>query len=139
MNTKENLKVLKNTGYEDRVHFLGFRKDILNVVAACDVFVLSSLFGESITKSVIEAMSLGKPAIITDIEGNIELIENGIQGFVTPVRNSKAMAQAIVKMVDNPEKTTEMGKAAKARIENELSSKQTVFKLKELYEKTLYQ
>lgn len=137
MDTEENLKILKNSGYEDRVHFLGFRKDVLNVVAACDSFVLSSLFGESITKSVIEAMSLAKPAIITDIPGNIELIENGVQGFVTPVKDSKAMAKAIVELVDNPIKTKEMGLAAKARIDNELSSKQTVFKLKALYEKAL--
>ena len=137
MDTKENLKILKDTGYEDRVHFLGFRKDVLNVVAACDSFVLSSLFGESITKSVIEAMSLAKPAIITDIAGNIELIENGVQGFVTPAKNSKAMAQAIAKLVDHPTKAKEMGFAAKARIENELSSKQTVVKLKALYEKAL--
>ena len=58
MKTRENITILKEAGCQDRVHFLGFRKDVLNIVAACDVFVLSSLFGESITKSVIEAMSL---------------------------------------------------------------------------------
>lgn len=134
MNTKENLKILKDAKCEDRVHFLGFRKDVLNVVAACDVFVLSSLFGESITKSVIEAMSLQKPAIITDIPGNVELINNGEQGFVTPVKNSKAMAQAIVKMFEHPEQTKSMGIAAKARIDGDLSSKQTVIKLKSVYQ-----
>ena len=48
---------------------------MLNIVSACDAFVLSSLFGESITKSVIEAMSLSKTAVITDIPGNKELLE----------------------------------------------------------------
>lgn len=137
MDSDENLKILKQHGYEDRVHFLGFRKDVLNIVAASDVFVLSSLFGESITKSVIEAMALQKPAIITDIPGNIELIENGKQGFVTPSKNSKSMAQAIVKMYDNPKETKTMGIAAKNRIDNELSSKQTVLKLKAFYEELL--
>ena len=139
MKTRENITILKEAGCQDRVHFLGFRKDVLNIVAACDVFVLSSLFGESITKSVIEAMSLQKPAIITDIPGNVELIKNGESGFVTPVKNSKAMAQAIVNMYDNPEKTKQMGIAAKSRIENQLSSKQTVIQLKALYEKIISQ
>ena len=137
MKTRENTAILKDAGCQDRVHFLGFRKDVLNIVAASDVFVLSSLFGESITKSVIEAMSLQKPAIITDIPGNVELIKNGESGFVTPAKNSKAMAQAIVNMYDNPEKTKQMGIAAKSRIENQLSSKQTVIQLKALYEKII--
>ena len=135
MNTNENRTILKNAGCEERVHFLEFRKDVLNIVAACDVFILSSLFGESITKSVIEAMSLKKPAIITDIPGNIELIEDGESGFITPKKDSKAMAKAIVSMFDNPQKTKQMGIAAQSRIENQLNSKKTVLKLKALYEK----
>tara|TARA_Y100000589_G_scaffold134689_1_gene128878 strand:- start:7156 stop:8247 length:1092 start_codon:yes stop_codon:yes gene_type:complete len=137
MKTSENIRILKEAGCQARVHFLGFRKDVLNIVAASDVFVLSSLFGESITKSVIEAMSLQKPAIITDIPGNVELIEDGESGFVTPAKNSKAMAQAIVNMYDNPEKTKQMGIAAKSRIENQLSSEQTMIELKALYEKII--
>ena len=137
MKTRENITILKEAGCEDRVHFLGFRKDVLNIVAASDVFVLSSLFGESITKSVIEAMSLQKPAIITDISGNTELIEDGKSGFITPAKDSKAMAQAIMNMFNNPEKTKQMGVAAKSRIENQLSSKQTVKQLKALYEKII--
>ena len=137
MKTNENLNILKKGNSSDRVHFLGFRKDVLNIVAASDVFVLSSLFGESITKSVIESMALGNPAIITDIPGNTELIENGVQGFVTPAKDAKAMAIAIEEMYDSPEKTKQMGNAAKARIENELSAKQAVLKLKALYENLL--
>ena len=49
------------------------------------------------------------------------------------------MAQAIVNMYDNPEKTKQMGIAAKSRIENQLSSKQTVIQLKALYEKIISQ
>lgn len=137
MDTPENLQILKNAGVTNKVHFLGFRKDALNIVSASNVFVLSSLFGESITKSVIEAMAQGKPAIITNIPGNVELIDDGVQGYVTPVKDPKAMANAIEKMYDNPEATKKMGIAAKHRIENELSSKQTVVKLKALYENLL--
>ena len=82
-------------------------------------------------------MSLKKPAIITDIRGNIELIEDGKSGFITPVKNPKAMAQAIVWMYDNPEETKQMGLAAKSRIENQLSSEHTVVQLKALYDKIL--
>ena len=73
-------------------------------------------------------MSLGKPAIITDIVGNIELIENNVQGFVTPAKDSKSMAQAIVKMYDSPEKT--MLWDCKSKNRWSVKFKQTVIKLK---------
>ncbi len=134
MDNKENLKIISKNNLDKKVHILGFRKDVLNIVASCDVFALSSIGEESLTKSVIEAMALGKPAIITNISGNKELLIDGISGIITPIKNSNKIANAIETLYDNPELITKMGIAAKSRIENELNAKQTVSKLKILYE-----
>ena len=119
------------------VHFLGFRKDVLHIVAACQVFVLPSIFGESITKSVIEAMSLGIAPIITDIEGNVELVENGQSGFVVPAKNSDALSQAMLELYQNPEKLKMMGEAAKRRITTHLNIQQTIIATKKLYDELM--
>lgn len=133
MDNATNLNTIKNSPNKDKVHFLGFRTDVLNIVASCNVFTLSSIKGESITKSVIEAMSLSIAPIITDIPGNVELVEDGVSGLVTPVRNSKSMADAIMKLYNDRDLCTQLGRAAKARINNELNYKKTIEKTAQMY------
>ena len=137
--TNENKAIIKKGNQEKNIHFLGFRENVLNIVSACDAFVLSSLFGESITKSVIEAMSLSKPAVITDIPGNKELLEDGKSGFVVPVKSPKPMADAILKLANDISLCQEMGKNAKAYIEEKLNMEQTVIKTKALYDNLVTQ
>lgn len=137
MDTKENLAILKKGGMLDRVHFIGFRDNALNIVAACDAFVLSSITGESITKSVIEAMSLGVPPIITDIPGNVELVQHGESGLVTRTKKPSSMADAINRIYEDPIFCKQLGANAKKRVLTHLNTEQTVLKTKEMYENLL--
>ncbi|NNE30375.1 MAG: glycosyltransferase family 4 protein [Saprospiraceae bacterium] len=134
MDDAKNLEIVKQGGKGDKIHFLGFQEDVLPIVADCDAFVLSSLWGESITKAVIEAMSLGVAPIITDISGNKELVVDGISGLVTPARDFKTMAKAIQKLFNDRELCEALGRNAKKHIEQNLNTKQTIAKLKALYE-----
>jgi len=134
MDTKQNLAILKRGTYEGNVHFLGFRRDVLNVEAACDLFVLPSIIGESITKSVIEAMSLGVGAIISDIRGNVELVDHGVNGLVFPSKNAKALSDAILKVYNDRSLVAQFGEESKKRVATVLSSEQTVKRTKKLYE-----
>ncbi len=131
--TAENLKIVKEAGKENRVHFLGWRKDSLRIVKMAHTFVLSSLYGESITKSVLESMSLGTPAVITDIPGNRELMIEGKTGHVVPKAQPKLMAEALLKMIRDPEKTAAMGLAAKERIRTRFSSARSVEQYYQFY------
>ena len=133
MDTPSNRKILAKGAVEHRVHFLGFRKDVLNIVAACNVFASSSLFGESITKSIIEAMALGVTPIITDIPGNVELVEQGKGGLIVPKANAQAMADAILQLYDNQAFCKEMGLVAQQRISNELHTSKTIAAYAKLY------
>lgn len=137
MDSKKNRSILSKGPNADKVHFLGFRTDVLNIVKACDTFVLSSLFGESITKSVIEAMSLGVAPIITDIPGNVELVEDGVSGLVVPKRNGKAIAEAVLKLYNDPELREKIAKAAPVHIAENLNEQTTILKTKALYENVL--
>lgn len=97
-----------------RVHLLGFRKDVLRVVAAADLFVLPSVKGEAITKAVIEAMGLGKAVVITDIPGNrdFEVLRHG-SGLVVPPKNAAALRDAVLRCYENRAETTQMGQNAR--------------------------
>jgi glycosyltransferase involved in cell wall biosynthesis len=133
MDTKENLKFIESSGISDKVHILGFREDVLNIVAASDVFVLSSIFGESITKSVIEAMSIGIAPIITDIPGNLELVEDGKSGLVVKSKSAEALKDAILKLYNNKELLNKISQEASKHIENKLNTKNTVQAYGEIY------
>ncbi len=66
----------------DRVHFIGAVEDVRPVLAALDVFVLPSIAVESFSNAALEAMSMGRPVILSDIGGAREMIHDGVEGYV---------------------------------------------------------
>nr|WP_317448645.1 glycosyltransferase family 4 protein [uncultured Sellimonas sp.] len=95
---EKNLRQLaKNLGVEGKVHFMGFRKDIKNLLGISDCFLMSSK-REGLPRSVMEAMATGIPCIVSDIRGNIDLIENNENGFLCEPNDYVNFARAIVKI-----------------------------------------
>lgn len=137
MDTKQNLEVIKKGNIGTKVHFLGFRPNVLPIVAACDVFVLPSITGESITKSVIEAMSLAVTPVISDIRGNVELVEDGKSGLVFTSKNVEAIAHCLFTLNNDREACKNMGHQAQTRIKNVLNSKNAIAGMQLLYERLL--
>jgi len=109
MDTALNQRIRRRGKYCDNIHIIGQREDALQIVKASDAFVLSSIKGESITKSVLESMSLGTAPIITDIPGNIELVENGVSGIVVKKKSYKAIAEGIMRLFENRDICAQMG------------------------------
>jgi len=134
MEDKENKAELDGNKNRDKIHILGFRNDTLSIVKACDCFVLPSIMGESITKSVIEAMSLGIAPIITDIPGNEELVVDGKSGLVVPSKNSTALYEVILKLYTKHELKSKISIQAKEHIEKNLNYKKTAEEMALLYE-----
>jgi len=126
-------KLWEGSPLKDKIHILGFRKDIIDVVSACDVFVLSSLWGESITKSVIQAMAIGKAPLITLIPGNRELIINEESGIMVEKANAKALADGMRRYIENPELKDIYGQNAKRRIQTVFKTEDTVLEYEKFY------
>ncbi len=126
--------IIKGHPNEHKVHFMGFRKDALRIVSACDVFIMASTKGESITKAVLESMSLGLAPIISDIAGNRELVMQNENGLIFPSKNSNQLAECIQKMESDRVATKQMGIKSKERIKGLLNIKTTISKYKKLYE-----
>lgn len=119
-------KLVANSPLKNQIINLGYRKDVLNVVKASDTFILSSIKGEAITKSVIEAMCLEVAPIITDIPGNVGLVIDGENGLVVPAHNAKALADAMLKLSNDRDLTKRLGAAARDHIDKNLNTKDTV-------------
>ena len=96
--------------------FTGWREDIADLMALMDVFVLPS-WREGMPRSAIEAAACGLPLVITDIRGCREVVRDGVEGYLVPVRDPARLADAIVRLLKDPTLRREMGDAARARAE----------------------
>lgn len=135
MDTKELSNLIEVSPHEENIHLLGFRKEALSIVASCDVFVLTSVSSESLTKSVIEAMSLGVVPLITDIAGNRPLVDDGINGLTFRRSDPDDLASKMTYLCQNAHILPELGANAKQKIQRELSAEKTVKEYDEFYRK----
>ena len=127
------IKLVDKLGVGSHVIFTGFRKDVLEVLSLMDAYVLPSLL-EGVSKSVMEAMALGKPVVCTDVGGMSSIVKNNDTGFLVSPRDVLELKQAMVKLVDNKELRKKLGQAAKAKMFAEHSFEQHVQGLKTFYE-----
>lgn len=101
-------------GVGDRVHFLGFRTDIFEILKASDMFVMPS-YREGLSVAMMEAMSCGLPVIASNIRGNCDLVdEEG--GFLFDIHNIDELVGHIETLSDNPELRKSMGQYNEERV-----------------------
>lgn len=118
-------------GLDDRVTFAGYRGDATRVAATFDIFALSS-FHEGLPVAVAESMAIGKPIVATEVGGTPELVEDGAQGLLVPAGDHRAFADAVSRLVNEPETRRAMGRSA-ARRAREFDIRHTVEELERIY------
>lgn len=99
--------IAKKNGVFDKISFLGYRNDIQNIMSNLDLIVLSSLW-EGLPLTPIEAFSVSKTVVATNIQGTNELIKDGVNGFLVEVKNEYKLAEKIVELINNDEKRQSM-------------------------------
>lgn len=139
MATRENLRLAARVGAGRQVHFLSFRSDTLQLMKACKVVALSSRSGEGLNKTVIEGQFLGLPAVVTDLGGNREIVEDGKTGFIVPSGDPQAFAAAVVKLASDAELLKRMKQDASTRVRERLHIDRTIQEMTGLYARLLNQ
>ena len=91
------------------VEFMGYRRDIFKLDALADISVSSSR-QEGLPINIIEAMALGNPVVASDVRGNNDLVQDGVNGYLVPLNDSELMAKRINDFILNPALTEEFGK-----------------------------
>jgi len=107
------------------VEFLGARDDIEDILANTDVFVLSSI-AEGIPMTILEAMSAKTPVISTNVGGVSEVVKDGVEGYLVEKSNPKALSQAIMHYIKQPELLTIHGENARIKVFERFNEKKMV-------------
>jgi glycosyltransferase involved in cell wall biosynthesis len=88
-------------GRTDRVRFLGYRRDVAELLEAADIVVLPSLY-EGLPLAAIEALAAGRPMVATEVDGTPEVVIHEQTGLLVPPANPTALAAAIERLLDDP-------------------------------------
>ena len=124
-------------GLTESVRFLGNRTDVAEYLQASDLFAMSSLW-EGLPIALLEAMACGLPVIVTRVGGNPEVVEEDRSGILVPPGDDESLAQAILRLVNDPAKRARLSKAAYERIESKFGLKSFIEAHENMYA-TLYQ
>ncbi|WP_086981675.1 glycosyltransferase family 4 protein [Vibrio aphrogenes] len=139
MDTDANLALAKASGMEQRIHFLGYRKDVPEILATSDMQIQPSVSGEGLPKTIIEAMAMAVPSIVTTTGGGKELLIDGESGYIVPVNDSTAIADKIRLLCDSNEARKKMGLLAQQRVINNFSVQRTAHQHLEFFQSLLQQ
>jgi glycosyltransferase involved in cell wall biosynthesis len=123
-------------GVAGRVRFLGRREDVPQLLAACDLFALPSLY-EGSSLAVLEAMAAGIPIVSSAIGGTEELIEDGRSGLLVAPGDAKALAAALRRALGDEELRRSLAARARERVEAGLTRGQMANRVTALYRELL--
>ncbi|WP_414056009.1 glycosyltransferase family 4 protein [Macrococcus equi] len=99
------------------VHFLGFRKDVPNLLQISDVMTLLS-HREGLPKSIMEGMAQGLPCVVADTRGIVDLVDDNENGFVVEKGNDASLIYAFAEVLNNDELRKSMGEKSKQKVES---------------------
>lgn len=102
----------------EKFNLLGWRTDAMDILAASDIFILTSLW-EGLPRALLEAMALSKPACVYAADGVNDVIENGVNGYVVPLHDREGMAACLKKLISSEAHRAKIGKTAKESMKAE--------------------
>jgi L-malate glycosyltransferase len=120
-------------GLSGRVIFAGFRDDVDALLPAFDVFCLSSQM-EGLGTILLDAMAFGRPIVGTAAGGIPEAVADGATGRIVPVRDSRALAHALLEVLGDGARATAMGRSGRRRFEERFSAERMVAETLAVYE-----
>ncbi|MES2537645.1 MAG: TIGR03088 family PEP-CTERM/XrtA system glycosyltransferase [Pseudomonadota bacterium] len=128
--------MLRNVGALDLAWLPGDRDDVAELMREMDLFVLPSL-GEGISNTILEAMCSALPVVATRVGGNVELVNDGVNGKLVPPGDPNALAEALLTYYRQPALLGLHGKAARRQIENGFTMRAMTKGYIDVYDKVL--
>lgn len=128
-------KVLE-LGLQPNFLFLGSRQNVPEILACCDIAVLPSQ-AEGFSNALLEYMAMGLPTVATQVGGNPEVIENGLDGLLVTPNDPAPLADAILSLLENRRFASQLGAAARERVRRHFDFAQLTFNVDALYTELL--
>lgn len=129
--TKEEMDDVCDGKY---IKWFGRREDIKELLQLCHIFAFPSYYMEGLPKSLIEACAIGRPIVSTDNIGCRDVVTDGENGFLVPVKDVNALAEKLKVLIDNSELRNKMGIAARKKAEKEFSVDDVIIKHLAIYQ-----
>ena len=134
---RSNLEILvKKLNICDKVIFTGYQINPADYLQLMDVFLLPSL-SEGTAMTLLEAMCLSKPCIVTDVGGNPEVVDDKISGVVAPSGDQDAVVAACELLLNNSKLRHEFGQAGRKRFEDQFTAKDMQKQYQNIYQKLM--
>jgi glycosyltransferase involved in cell wall biosynthesis len=119
-------------GLQESVRFVGYQSNIPDWLAAADITLLPSLY-EGLPLTAVESLAAGKPMVATAVDGTPEVVIDERTGLVVPPGNASLLADAICRLLREPELRRRLGAAGRKWVEEHFSAERQIFETQELY------
>jgi glycosyltransferase involved in cell wall biosynthesis len=115
------------------IKWLDFQKDIKSILEQSHIMAFPSYYREGVPKSLIDACAIGRPIVTTNSIGCKDVVDDGVNGFLVPVRDSETLAQKLRILIEDKELRVKMGKASREKAEREFDLKKVIERHMEIY------
>jgi len=129
-------KMVADAGLTDRIHFLGYRNDVPEIMATLNVKLFASE-REGLPQVLVQADAVGVPILAFEAEGVREMVKDGVNGFIFPYGDVAAMQQALVRFIEDPALARKMGQAGRALVDDRWEIATMQRKTQDLYDALL--
>ena len=115
------------------IKWQGYQNDIKSVLEQCHIMAFPSYYREGVPKSLIDACAVGRPIITTNSIGCKDVVDDGVNGFLIPIKDSEALAEKLRILMTDKALRVRMGKAAREKAEREFAIGKVIEKHLEIY------
>ena len=115
------------------IKWLNFQKDIKSILERCHIMAFPSCYREGVPKSLIDVCAVGRPIVTTNSIGCKDVVDDGVNGFLIPVKDSETLAQKLRILIEDKALRVSMGKAAREKAEREFSIEDVIEKHLNIY------
>ena len=134
-----NPKAIKEEELNDRcdgnyIQWLGYRSDVPDLLRSSHIIAFPSYYREGVPKSLIEATAIGRPIVTTNSIGCKDTVEDGVNGFLIPIKDSKALAEKLRILIDDADLRKRMGLNSRQIAERDFSLDDVIAKHLAIYE-----
>jgi len=135
---EEHLKEkVKSLSREEDIIFAGFVKDVAGLMSITDIQANASFGTEATSLSLLEGMSMGIPAVVSDFGGNPGVISDGVNGFIVPQKDSKALAGSIERLLQDNQLYSKISENCKKVFEEKFTAQVMTRNTEKIYMKVL--
>lgn len=129
-------RAARATGESERIHFVGFRRDVPAVLRASDLFVLPSL-EDAFPTVLLEAMAAELPIVATNVGGIPEIVDAPATGRLVPARDVEALGREMIGLLASPDERAAMGRRARIRVKSHFSMEVWMERLTAVYQEVV--